>query len=443
MHRWGDREWALIGFFAASHVRGDTAAIARVQNDPTHYFSRPDSKWVEFDPTSTHLTGVEWRLRFERQRGQHWTGAAWVGEVSPEVAVNDVGFTRDPESLNLGGQINYREIQPGTVLRSYGLSLYTTRDWSHDALNDPWSTRSWRRAQYQARFRFNVDLEFLNFWRLRPYVGYFPASRSVTQTRGGPVMKVPTYWESRLSLSTDLRNPVSFQPTVSYNNYTNGSGHLWSAEIRTAVRPRSNWEIQITPSFTHQRDNTQYATSSAAVPFELTFGRRYIFADVDRRELAMEARMELAFSPNLTLQLFAQPLIASGEFLSYKQLVQARAFEFDRFEEGTLVETPAGVTCQGGRSCENEAHIRYVDFDGDGSADHSFRDQDFSVRSLIINAVLRWEFRGGSRLFLVWQRFQDERVAVGNFSFDRDLRALFGAPTENVLSVKVDYWIGL
>ena len=245
VHRWGEREWALIGFFAASHVRGDTAAIARVQNDPTHYFDRPDSKWVEFDPTSTHLMGVEWRLRFERQRGEHWTGAAWFGQVSPELAINDVGFTRDPESLNLGGQINYREIQPGDFLRSYALSLYTTRDWSHDALADPWSARSWREAQYQARFRFNVDLEFLNFWRLRPYIGYFPAQRSITQTRGGPVMKVPSYWESRLGLSTDLRNRINFQPTLTYHKYTNGSGHLWRAEVRTELRPRSNLELQM------------------------------------------------------------------------------------------------------------------------------------------------------------------------------------------------------
>ena len=152
--------------------------------------------------------------------------------------------------------------------------------------------------------------------------------------------------------------------------------------------------------------------------------------------------MDLAFSPNLTLQLFAQPFIASGFFLSYKQLVHPGTFQFDRFEEGTLIETPGGAACQGGRSCKSEDHIRYVDFDGDGTADHSFRDQAFNFRSLIINVVLRWEFRGGSRLFLVWQRFQDDRASVGDFSPNRDLNALFGAPTENVFSAKVDYWMG-
>lgn len=443
VHRWGDREWALLGFFGASHVRGDTAAIGRIQRDPTHYFDRPDSRWVSLDPSATHLTGAEWRLRLERQRGEHWTGAAWFGEVSPEMTVNDVGFTRDSESLNLGGQINYQEIQPGDLFRSYQLSLYTTRDWSHDALEDPWSARSWSDAQVQARFRFNVELEFLNFWRLSPYVGYFPAQQSRLQTRGGPVMEVPTYWESRLALSTDQRSSVNFRPTLTYQIFQDGGGHLWRAEMRTAFRPRSNWEIQLSPSFTHQRDNTQYAASTAAVPFEPTFGRRYLFADVDRRQLAIEARMDLAFSPNLTLQLFVQPFVASGDFLTYKQLSEPGSFRFDRFEEGTVVETPEGVVCQGGRTCEGESHLRYLDFEGDGATDYSFQDKDFNFRSLIVNAVLRWEFTRGSRLFVVWQRFQDERDPVGNFSLGRDLDALRAAPTENVFSVKVDYWLGL
>jgi len=101
------------------------------------------------------------------------------------------------------------------------------------------------------------------------------------------------------------------------------------------------------------------------------------------------------------------------------------------------------LVCQGGRTCEDADDVRYFDFDGDGMADYSFSDRNFNVRSLVGNAVLRWEFQNGSRLFLVWQRFQDERASVGDFSFDRDLDALFRAPTENVFSVKVNYWVGL
>ena len=59
------------------------------------------------------------------------------------------------------------------------------------------------------------------------------------------------------------------------------------------------------------------------------------------------------------------------------------------------------------------------------------------------NAVLRWEYRPGSTIFLVWQRQQDDEVGVGDFRFRRDLDALWRAPAHNRFLVKVNYWFGL
>ena len=89
---------------------------------------------------------------------------------------------------------------------------------------------------------------------------------------------------------------------------------------------------------------------------------------------------------------------------------------------------------------ENDQH---VDFDGDGRADHAFQDRDFNVRSLIGNAVLRWEYRPGSAIFFVWQRTQSGRVALGDFDLGRDVDALFGLPSDNRFIVKMNYWLGL
>jgi len=286
VHRWSDREWALQGFFGSSHVRGDTAAILDIQRNPNHYFQRPDARWVDLDPGSTHLTGAEWRLRLERQRGEHWTGGVWLGEVSPEMAVNETGFSRDPESLNVGGQISYREIEPGDLFRSYQIGLFSTRDWSHDLLDDPLALRHWDRSRIQGRLRLNANLEFLNFWRLGPSIGYYPAGYSRTQTRGGPVMKVPGYWEAQLSLSTDRRDRVNLSPRLSYQGYREGAGHVFDASLDVEIRPRSNWEIRLGPSFAQRQDNTQYATRSDALFYVPTYGDRYIFAASSRTWIA-------------------------------------------------------------------------------------------------------------------------------------------------------------
>ena len=141
--------------------------------------------------------------------------------------------------------------------------------------------------------------------------------------------------------------------------------------------------------------------------------------------------------------MYAEPLLSSGNYLTYKQLKQARSFAFDAFAEGSYSASTGGVGCTGGSTCTDPAGQRYIDFDGNGSSDFSFSDRDFNVRSLIGNAVLRWEYRPGSTLFLVWQRQQEDEARVGDFDFSRDSRALFGAPARNVFLIKASYWVGL
>jgi hypothetical protein len=84
-----------------------------------------------------------------------------------------------------------------------------------------------------------------------------------------------------------------------------------------------------------------------------------------------------------------------------------------------------------------------VDFDGDGRVDYRFADRDFNVRSLIGNAVLRWEYRPGSTVYVVWTRSTSSELTRGTIDFDEDMRAVFRGPAENIFLVKFNYWFGL
>jgi len=150
-------------------------------------------------------------------------------------------------------------------------------------------------------------------------------------------------------------------------------------------------------------------------------------------------RMNLTFTPRLSLELYAQPLISSGDYVTYKQLAESQTFQFDTFEEGTM----AGAGCLSGRTCQDDAGTRYVDFNEDGETDLTFADRDFNLRSLSSTAVLRWEYRPGSTFFLVWQHRQVERVSIGDFDIGRDLSALVGAPSDDVLILKANIWLSL
>jgi hypothetical protein len=83
-----------------------------------------------------------------------------------------------------------------------------------------------------------------------------------------------------------------------------------------------------------------------------------------------------------------------------------------------------------------------LDTDGNGSSDLTVEDPDFTSRELITNTVLRWEYRPGSTLFVVWSHGRDED-AVSTFDLGRDARRLWRADATNTLLVKFSYWLDL
>ena len=88
--------------------------------------------------------------------------------------------------------------------------------------------------------------------------------------------------------------------------------------------------------------------------------------------------------------------------------------------------------------------LHTIDPDGGGPAEpFQLFDPSFTFRSLRGNAVLRWEYLPGSTLFLVWTRQSASSLGTGRIDFSRDAGALFEGPAENILLIKVNYWLGI
>ncbi len=66
---------------------------------------------------------------------------------------------------------------------------------------------------------------------------------------------------------------------------------------------------------------------------------------------------------------------------------------------------------------------------------------DFNVKSFRTTNVLRWEYKPGSTLFVVWQQGRDESSPYGDFRFNRDFGRAFTTPGTNVFLVKVSRWL--
>jgi hypothetical protein len=63
------------------------------------------------------------------------------------------------------------------------------------------------------------------------------------------------------------------------------------------------------------------------------------------------------------------------------------------------------------------------------------------VKQFRSNAVVRWEYRPGSALFLVWtQQRQGDLPFAGGDSFGGDYHGLFSLHPDNTFLVKMSYW---
>ena len=92
-----------------------------------------------------------------------------------------------------------------------------------------------------------------------------------------------------------------------------------------------------------------------------------------------------------------------------------------------------------------DSTTRSYTVDPDGGADavpFSFGDPDFNVKSLRLNAVFRWELKPGSTFYAVWTRQQQDFASPGVFAPGRDAGAMFRAPGDDVVMVKMAYRIG-
>ena len=80
----------------------------------------------------------------------------------------------------------------------------------------------------------------------------------------------------------------------------------------------------------------------------------------------------------------------------------------------------------------------------DRYATYAYRgNPDFNYRAFRTTNVLRWEYKPGSALFLVWQQGKSDSEGYGDFNFSRDFRGVFSAPSHNVFLVKFSYWLNM
>jgi hypothetical protein len=350
-----------------------------------------------------------------------------LAAASPGFEVNDLGFQTAADRVILDTNFTLEETRPGRVLRRW------------DVRGGPDGVWNFGGDRVHAEFNVGWSWQAVNYWGGGGRVAVSPAVDDDRLTRGGPISRRPPGYSASLDLNSDNRKQLTLRGGIEWGADEAGS---WEnrGDLTLTYKPRGTWEIRFGPELSRSYAVAQYVTTVADPRATDTFGRRYIFADLDQTTVGLETRVNVTFSPGLSFELFAQPLVSSGDYGTLKEFRRPGGFDFLRYGEelGTLDR-------------QTDGYFR-VDPDGAGTAP-AFRveDRDFNIRSLLGNAVLRWEWREGSTLFLVWQQTRAGSITgldvdptfhrVGNFDLGRDARELLGIRPDNILLIKLNYWL--
>jgi hypothetical protein len=128
-----------------------------------------------------------------------------------------------------------------------------------------------------------------------------------------------------------------------------------------------------------------------------------------QRTAAVTFRVNYTLTPNLSIQTYAEPFVSAGEYTDFRALANPRAADYaDRYRPFAYGSNP-----------------------------------NFNYRSFRTTNVMRWEYKPGSALFVVWQQGRQDSLSHGDFQFGRDFGGIFSAPAHNVILVKMSYWFNM
>jgi hypothetical protein len=392
-HKFQQGRYEFDASVTASRVTGTPTAIAATQTNSTHYYQRPDGA-LGFDPTRTSLAGHTEQVKFGKFSGDRLFFETSVQRVSAGYEINDLGFLRRADWQE---QATWAQVHWNKPTRVFQRLFWNFNEW-----ND-WTTAG---LPLEHAVNTNVHTELWNHWWLHAggTLGQLGTAFCDRCTRGGPALRTSPYFAPWAGIEGDGRRVVV--PFLWMNYWRGDEGRSTSLNLSPEIdlRVSSRWTASLALSATRNADNTQWTGNVTDAT-----GTHYTFAHLEQRTMSLQWRINFTATPNLTVQLYAEPFVSKGHYSNVRELsaTPRAAAYLDRFQ-------PYGDPTVA---------------------------QDFNVKQFRSNMVLRWEYKPGSTIYLVWsQGREDFEPAYGNRSFRGDFDELFHQHPDNTFLVKVSHW---
>ena len=364
-------------------------AIDRLQRSNVHSYQRPDATHLTYDPTSERLAGHAGSVNVNKISGQRTRFTFGVSYKTPGFDVNDLGFMSRADDISTIGWYQVRDDVPGKYIKTFRFNL------------NQWG--SWNFGGDRRSFGGNVNAHwsFMNNWAVGSGFNVNAQGFADRLTRGGPGGYTPGNFNQWMYLDTDNRKPVVLNLFASwFNDHGASAGLERRSRSHLAAEPRA------------ERDR-----------------RRQRRPQSRRRAVDREPRRRRPDALRLR-----PPEPDHGQRLDARQLHDHADADAAALRAAVRVGRRLR---RASRSWPTGALPSYADryspYDYTG-------EPDFNYRSFRTTNVLRWEYRPGSVLFVVWQQGREVVAPLGDFQFGRDFSGLFDAPATSVFLVKISRW---
>ena len=378
---------------------------------------------------AAYVGGLDWDLKFAKERYQisGMIAASQAGELearqsgylahiefdkqggwwrldtdfnvrSPGLDINDIGYTQRGDMMRWFYDFIVKKEQPFSIFREVTFGLYGWREWNYDGVSIGRYSEIW------------TDGKLKNYWEYDLWVGRNLESFNDEDIwRGGTLIKNPAGWWIFTQLRTDSRKMVQLElnPIFAWDDDNKNSEK--EVSLRLNIRPASNIELSIGPMYRYRIYDAQWV-GLVEEDVNGSIHKHYVYGELTSQTLDFTTRANISFTPTLSLQFYVQPFITVGDYTNFKELVEPRSYQFKPYP---LKRNP-----------------------------------NFHMRSLRGNTVLRWEFRPGSTLFLVWSQsraIELEDVGAADLEFRpvHRLRSSFTDPGKDIFLIKCRYWFGI
>ncbi|HVP58790.1 MAG TPA: DUF5916 domain-containing protein [bacterium] len=326
--------------------------------------------------------------RLAKEGGQNFRAYIETQYLDPKVDLNRIGFLTRNSLEEYTAWAQYRTTKKWWIVQRSWNGIYADRTEDLDGLMQNYGCD------------LESDIQLTNFWTA-DVGGWVDFGKTYFdwETRGGPPVPIPLGQSWRVGFITDQRKWWTLNPLAGGGD--SWDGHFNSYDIEISLKPKSNVELSLEPSFRTERHISRWLKAI----IDTSGNRQDIFGEQYNRRLQMTLRGTFTFSRDLTLQVYAQPFIAAVDYRRFKRLLPSETYEYvDKTVYDEAVERP-----------------------------------DFNWKSFNSNVVLRWEYRPGSTLYLVWTQAREAHDTYGTLKLDRDLGGVFDAAAGNTFLVKANY----